>query len=130
MDPDTLSRLNADIQKVTKSYQLTAGVPALNADIIARWKAAWIGGADITACVVNLSSMQKAVRGYQNMKKLVTGDPLTIDDLTNIGFWTSVPTCPAGGTYSFLRKVPAAGVAYTTCSIATHAPSQAKLDNW
>lgn len=130
LDPDTLSRLNTDIQKVTKSYQLTAGVPALNADIIAVWKAAWITGADKGACLVNLSSLQKCVRGYQNMKKLVTGDPLTVDTLMRAGYFTSVPTCPAGGAYSFLDTVPAAGEAWATCKVADHAPSQAALDNW
>jgi len=36
-------------------------------------KNAWKKGANEGARLVNLSSIQKAVRGYQNMKKLATG---------------------------------------------------------
>jgi hypothetical protein len=91
---------------------------------------AWKKGANKAACLFNLESIQKAVRGYQKSKKLVTGDPLTVDDLTREGYWTSVPTCPEGGSYSFLNTVPADGVAYATCDIPDHAPSQANLVNW
>jgi prepilin-type N-terminal cleavage/methylation domain-containing protein len=86
--------------------------------------AAWKEGANKAACLMNLSTIQKAVRGYQNMNNLVIGDPLTVDTLTKVGFWTSVPTCPAGGSYSFWGTVPAAGVPYTTCDIPGHAPPQ------
>lgn len=76
-----------------------------------RWKADWIKGYDQSACLVNLPSLQKCVRGYQKTKNLVTGDPITVNDLMRVGYFTSVPTCPAGGAYSFLDTVPAAGVA-------------------
>jgi hypothetical protein len=105
-----------------------AGVPqdaTTIADVVA-----WKDGANTEACLLNLSSIQKAVRGYQNMNKLVTGDPLTVDDLTADVFWTTVPSCPAGGSYSFLGTVPAAGVPYTTCDITGHAPPQTALNNW
>ena len=124
MDAEALSRMNADIKAYLKTLP---ALPTLNAD---RMKEAWIAGADITACVVNMSALQKAMRGYQHINSLVIGDPLTIDDLTKAGYWTSVPTCPAGGAYSFLDKVPAVGVAYATCRNPGHAPSQAALDNW
>jgi prepilin-type N-terminal cleavage/methylation domain-containing protein len=53
--------------------------------------AAWREGANKGACLLNLSTIQKAVRGYQNIKNLGTGAPLTVDDLTAEGFWTTVP---------------------------------------
>jgi prepilin-type N-terminal cleavage/methylation domain-containing protein len=85
---------------------------------------AWKNGANTAACVVNLASIQKAARGYANMNSLGTASAET--------FWSTVPKCPAGGTYTFAATVPAEGVAYATCSFASsgHAPSSANLANW
>jgi prepilin-type N-terminal cleavage/methylation domain-containing protein len=91
---------------------------------------AWKNGANTAACVVNLSSIQKAVRGYQNLNGLAAASALTTATLTSAGFWASVPVCPAQGTYTFTGTVPAQGVAYTTCSVAGHAPSTTTLANW
>jgi prepilin-type N-terminal cleavage/methylation domain-containing protein len=93
---------------------------------------AWKSGANTAACVVNLSSIQKAVRGYQNMNGLSTGSGLTSATLTSAGFWSAAPVCPAAGTYTFGTTVPTQGVAYTTCSLSAtgHAPSTATLANW
>src|SRR6267154_3787504 len=61
---------------------------------------AWRDGANKSACLVNISSIQKAVRGYQNMNNLNTGDALTVADLTTApaagaaAFFTAMPTCP------------------------------------
>jgi prepilin-type N-terminal cleavage/methylation domain-containing protein len=67
---------------------------------------AWKNGANTAACIINLSSIQKAVRGYQNMNALNTGDPLPVATLTSAGFWTAAPVCPAGGTYTSTATVP------------------------
>ena len=91
---------------------------------------AWKNGANKAACVVNLSSIQKAVRGYQNLKGLNTGATVTVATMTTAGFWRSAPVCPAKGTYTPKNKVPTQGVAYMTCSITGHAPSAATLANW
>jgi type II secretory pathway pseudopilin PulG len=91
---------------------------------------AWKNGANKAACVINLSSIQKAVRGYQNMNNLNTGATVTIVTMTAAGFWTVAPVCPAGGTYTPTGTVPAPGVAYMTCSITGHAPSATTLANW
>ena len=91
---------------------------------------AWKNGANQAACIMNLSSMQKAVRGQQNMTGLNVGDPLPVAALTAAGFWAAEPQCPAGGIYSDAEIVPAAGMAYATCSITGHAPSAANLANW
>jgi prepilin-type N-terminal cleavage/methylation domain-containing protein len=91
---------------------------------------AWKNGANTAACVVNLSSIQKAVRGYQNLNGLTTGAVLTVSTMTSAGFWSQQPVCPAGGSYGFTNTVPSQGVAYTTCNISGHAPTAATLANW
>ena len=94
---------------------------------------AWKNGANKAACIVNLSSIQKAARGYQNLNGLASGAAETVANLQSAGFWTSTPVCPAAGTYSFTGTVPAPGAAYAVCSLATsngHAPSTTTLANW
>jgi type II secretory pathway pseudopilin PulG len=92
--------------------------------------AAWKSGANAAACIINLSSIQKAVRGYENMNGLTVGGTVTVSSLTSSGFWSTVPVCPAGGTYTPLGTVPAPGTAYMTCSITGHRPSATTLTNW
>src|SRR5271166_4746402 len=91
---------------------------------------AWKNGANTAACIINLSSIQKAARGYSNMNGLNTGASLPIATLTSAGFWVTVPVCPAGGTYADIEIVPSQGVAYMTCTTSGHAPSAANLANW
>src|SRR5271165_5372191 len=83
---------------------------------------AWRNGANTAACIINLSSIQKAARGYANMNQLSTGAPLLVTTLTTAGFWGTVPVCPAGGTYTPKTVVPSQGTAYMTCTITGHAP--------
>jgi prepilin-type N-terminal cleavage/methylation domain-containing protein len=91
---------------------------------------AWKAGANTAACVVNLSSIQKAARGYANMNSLGNGSAETSDTLTTAGFWATAPVCPAGGTYTWTAVVPSQGVQYVTCSITNHVPTAANLANW
>ena len=91
---------------------------------------AWKNGANMAACIMNLSSIQKAVRGYQNMNGLAQGSTLAVAAMTSAGFWSTAPVCPAGGTYTALGSVPAQGIAYMTCSISGHAPSTTTIANW
>jgi prepilin-type N-terminal cleavage/methylation domain-containing protein len=94
---------------------------------------AWKNGANKAACIVNLSSIQKAARGYQNLNGLNTGGAETSANLQTAGFWTTAPVCPAAGTYTMLAVVPAPGAAYCTCSLAAslgHQPTAATLANW
>jgi prepilin-type N-terminal cleavage/methylation domain-containing protein len=88
---------------------------------------AWRDGANKAACLVNVSSIQKAVRGYQNMNPTLT----TVDVAADLvpGFFASVPTCPAQGTYAPLSGAfPASGTAFTACSITAHNPTSTA--NW
>jgi DNA invertase Pin-like site-specific DNA recombinase len=79
---------------------------------------AWKNGANTAACIINLSSIQKAARGYANINQLNPGDALPIANLTSAGFWGTVPVCPAGGSYSDIETVPSQGNAYMTCTIS------------
>jgi prepilin-type N-terminal cleavage/methylation domain-containing protein len=91
---------------------------------------AWKNGANTAACIINLSSIQKAARGYANMNQLAVGGSFPVATLTTAGFWGTVPVCPAGGTYTPKNVVPSQGIAYMTCSISGHAPSATNLANW
>ena len=91
---------------------------------------AWKNGANTAACIINLSSIQKAARGYANINQLNTGSPLLVTTLTNAGYWVTVTVCPAGGTYTPKTVVPSQGIAYMTCSITGHAPSATNLAIW
>jgi prepilin-type N-terminal cleavage/methylation domain-containing protein len=93
---------------------------------------AWKNGANTAACIVNLSSIQKAARGYANMNLLGTGSAEAVATLGTAGFWSVAPKCPAGGTYTFLTAVPAQGTAYATCSFSSsgHLPTSVALANW
>jgi prepilin-type N-terminal cleavage/methylation domain-containing protein len=91
---------------------------------------AWKSGANQAACIVNLSSIQKAARGYANMNALSPGSAEVSATLTTAGFWQTAPTCPAAGTYTWTAVVPAQGAAYVACSITGHAPTAANLANW
>jgi prepilin-type N-terminal cleavage/methylation domain-containing protein len=91
---------------------------------------AWKTGSNTAACIINLSSIQKAARGYQNMNGLATAASLPVTTLTGAGFWMTLPSCPTGAAYVFSSTVPVSGVAYATCPVAGHVPSATQLINW
>ena len=91
---------------------------------------AWKTGSNTAACIINLSSIQKAARGYQNMNGLANAAPLPVTALTGAGFWMTLPTCPTGVAYVFGTTVPASGVAYATCPVSGHVPPAIQLLNW
>jgi type II secretory pathway pseudopilin PulG len=91
---------------------------------------AWKAGSNTAACIINLASVQKAARGYQNMNGLATGASLPVTTLTGAGFWMTLPTCPTGVSYVFLTTVPGSGVAYATCPVSGHVPPATQLLNW
>jgi type II secretory pathway pseudopilin PulG len=91
---------------------------------------AWKNGSNTSACIINLSSIQKAARGYQNMNGLATSAPLPVGNLTSAGFWSTLPVCPTGVAYTFTGTVPASGAAYATCPVSGHVPTSASVANW
>lgn len=72
---------------------------------------------DRAACLVQLESMQKAVRSYQNFNNLKTGDPLPVTAI--VGVDKAIPSallCPfSSGDYVLLEEVPASGAPYAKC---------------
>ncbi len=91
---------------------------------------AWRNSANKAACLVNISSIQKAARGYQNAHLLNPTDGLLHDNLVTDQYFTTLPTCPVStNKYTYTDAVPDIGVAYAACSDATgHGP--ANTNNW
>jgi prepilin-type N-terminal cleavage/methylation domain-containing protein len=93
---------------------------------------AWRDGANKAACLVNVSSIQKAVRGYQNLNPTETSVDITVAPfIGTTGYFSTLPTCPAGGTYAPTSGAfPDQGTAFTACSISAHNPTVAQTANW
>jgi len=93
---------------------------------------AWRDGANKSACLVNQASIQKAVRGEQNINLLNTGDALASGKLVADGYFGALPTCPVGNTpYTYGAAVPAQGAEYAACASsakANHVPTD--VANW
>lgn len=91
--------------------------------------AAYKKGSDRAKCILNIATVQKAVRSYQNLYELSIGDALAVTDIAGAGkMIETTPACPAAGTYAFGTVVPAASTAYLTCSVADHVP--ASIAGW
>jgi prepilin-type N-terminal cleavage/methylation domain-containing protein len=93
---------------------------------------AWKDGANKAACLVNISSVQKAVRGFENLNGGIPGTTaLAWSDIAGTGlYFEAQPTCPAGGTYALTSTIPAQGTVALTCSIAAHNPTATASANW
>lgn len=76
-------------------------------------------GSNRAKCILNIATVQKAVRSYQNLYELNIGDDLAVGTITGGGKMIETePACPSDGEYTFGEEVPAAGTAYLTCSLA------------
>lgn len=95
---------------------------------------AWREGANKSACLVNMASIQKAVRGEQNINLLTTGATLASGTLVTDGYFGALPTCPIGNTgYTYTGTVPAQGAQYATCASGAPGPhvlTAAQTANW
>ena len=82
--------------------------------------AAYKKGSDRAKCILNISTVQKATRSYQNLYDMDVGDALASTDISGAGkMIETTPDCPdPNGAYTFGTTVPAAGVAYVDCSLA------------
>ena len=77
--------------------------------------------ADRMSCALNIRNIQTAMRSYTSMSTSPyydIGDPLDKSWLFEKMHSSYVPTCPSGGTYIYMDKVPKIGVLYCTCSHA------------
>ena len=95
--------------------------------------AAYKKGADRAKCILNISTVQKAARSYQNLYDLRNGDALVTGDIAGAGkMIETVPACPdPTGSYTYGTTVPTPGVAFVDCSLAgadDHVP--ASLAGW
>lgn len=87
-------------------------------------------GADRSKCIMQMASVQKAVRTHQNIIEGVEGGPL-IHTTTLMGpglYFENVLTCPdSTGVYTYLTIFPAVGTPYVSCSLCAaptlHVPS-------
>lgn len=96
---------------------------------------AWKRGSDRAVCITNISSVQKAVRGYANMSGLDPGDLVPNLETKVIGpdrFFESLPVCPAQGIYSLGgNQIPPLGDLYLNCSLAaSHSHLPQRIDDW
>jgi len=105
---------------------------------------AWQNAANKAACLVNQSTIQKAVRGYANFNSLNVGDGLAFADLTTVppggaAMFAVLPVCPVGQVAYGLgvdgATVPKTGDEYAVCVTpnvngngAPHVP--ANTANW
>ena len=95
--------------------------------------AAYKKGSDRAKCILNISTVQKATRSYQNLYDMRVGDALASTDIAGAGkMIETTPACPdPTGAYTFGTEVPGPGVAYVDCSLAgsdQHVP--ASLAGW
>lgn len=102
--------------------------------------AAWKGGADRSACILNIRHMQLAVRGYANSQSLNPGDDTSArvpsvvlqNELVGVGkYVVNAPRCPAGGTYTMGgNTIPAIGTLYMSCSLGGNGHVPEEYDSW
>jgi type II secretory pathway pseudopilin PulG len=96
---------------------------------------AWKNGANKAACLVNVSSIQKAVRGYGNMNGIPIGGPCTGANIVGPGlFFAAMPKCPSTAVaYVAGTVIPVDGTPWTNCVTAgppTHVLTAAQTANW
>ncbi len=96
--------------------------------------AAYKKGSDRAKCILNISTVQKAVRSYANMYEKDTGATIATADYIGAGlFIENLPTCPTTtGVYTYQTTIPSAGTAMVDCSLSggttLHVPSS--LAGW
>lgn len=100
----------------------------------------WKRGSDRALCIVNIQSVQKGVRGFSNLYDITPGTTVVglRSQIIGMGlFVESVPTCKAGGIYSFgvatggEDTIPQIGELYMNCDLQIvdeHLPVE--FSNW
>jgi type II secretory pathway pseudopilin PulG len=92
---------------------------------------AWKKGADRAACIIQIRSVQNAVRSWSNMYNKNPGDTFAWEtSVIGAGlFVEKSPTCPGSGTYTVAgATIPAVGTLAMTCSLSAapdnHVPEE------
>ena len=79
---------------------------------------AWRQGANKAACLVNIATVQKAVRAYENTNLLTEGAGSTLAwaNIAGTGlYFAAQPACPSGGNYTLSGTIPTTGNAALSC---------------
>ena len=72
---------------------------------------------DRVACISNMATFQKAMRGYANLNQLEPGSPINWNNIQEEGFVSDLNVkCPSGGTYTRLNTVTEQGIRVLRCS--------------
>jgi hypothetical protein len=80
---------------------------------------AWKKGSDRAVCILNQRNVQQAVRGYQELHDLKSGDPIPWAEIVGPGkLLEQEPVCPALGEYEYMDRIPERGTLVITCSKA------------
>lgn len=83
-------------------------------------------GSNRAQCIQNISTSQKAVRSFANLRGLNPGD--SVDNLQDLlygegRFLPILPECPSDGEYTFLEnQIPEVGQPYLACDFEDHVP--------
>ena len=91
---------------------------------------AWRNQANQAACLVAMTSIQKAVRGEQNFNNLAEGAALPHANLVTDKYFAVLPTDPTNSNaqFGYTDTVPTTGTSYTTST--TFTPSATQTANW
>ena len=96
--------------------------------------AGWRDAANRSAAIVEISSIQKAVRGFQNTNLLNVGDPVTAATDIAPYFNGTLPTDPSqnGAAFTYGNTIPAIGTVFATSGNAATMTQLGKLNtaNW
>jgi type II secretory pathway pseudopilin PulG len=97
--------------------------------------AAYKEGSDRAKCILNIATVQKAGRSYQNMNEIDFNDGFAETDLVGDAtkMFEVAPECPSEGTYGWVAVYPAVGTPFIECSLndplaENHVPSN--TNNW
>jgi prepilin-type N-terminal cleavage/methylation domain-containing protein len=94
---------------------------------------AWKEGANRAACILNISTIQKAMRNYENSNELAIGAACTIGTLTGAtNYFAVAPKCPSSNTaYTDAGAITPVGTVFATCTNGTpHVPNPASTTEW
>lgn len=100
---------------------------------------AWKYGSDRALCIMNLSNVQKGVRGYAYLHECDEGS--TVPGLQNLVIGTGLfvevtPRCPTAGSYTFGQTlgsdvIPPTGTLYMECSLnVSHEHVPPDITDW
>lgn len=80
--------------------------------------AAYKKGSNRASCILNMTTMQKAVRSYANLYQLDVGDSISKTQLVGADkMIETAPVCPAEGVYTYNATIPPVGSVFLTCEI-------------